>query len=157
MSFQIWFICQSVNFGAPNVITFTMSVLNRLFFCICFAIFLHQLLLLQSLPPSKNFMKSSQTFNISSSPITWFIYVIANSLNFMKSFKTFNLSSSPITWSHIFYVIANTLNFMKSSKTFNLSSRLTVSALTFVSLSSKMEQVARVKRQTIQWPKEVQS
>ena len=38
---------------------------------------------------------------------------------------------------------------MKSSKTFNLSSRLTVSALTFVSLSSNMEQVARVKRQTI--------
>ena len=78
------------------------SNLNRLFFCICFAIFLHQLLLLQSIPPSKNFMKSSQTFNISSSPITWFIYVIANSLNFMKSFKTFNLSSSPITWSHIY-------------------------------------------------------
>ena len=79
------------------------SNLNRLFFCICFAIFLHQLLPgLQSIPPSKNFMKSSQTFNISSSPITWFIYVIANSLNFMKSFKTFNLSSSPITWSHIY-------------------------------------------------------
>ena len=45
--------------------------------------------------------------------------------------------------------IPPSINFMKSSKTFNLSSRLTVSALTFVSLSSNMEQVARVKRQTI--------
>ena len=53
--------------------------------------------------------------------------------------------------------IPPSIHFLKSSKTFNISSRLTVSALTFVSLSSNMEQVARVKRQTIQWPKEVQS